>query len=65
MTGAGSVANTGTYGDFVGGQPSSNEHDSRAIRRIVPVETPLKTAGSKFNHSVPPYAIQMLELHTK
>ncbi len=64
MTGAGSVTNTGTLVTLSGASlPQTNT--IAAPTRIVPVETPLKTAGSKFNHSVPPYAIQMLELHTK
>lgn len=33
--------------------------------RIVPVETTLRSVSQKFNHTVPPYSIQLLELHAK
>ena len=33
--------------------------------RIVPVTAPLKGAGKTFNHTIPPYAIQVIELTTR
>jgi alpha-L-arabinofuranosidase len=36
-----------------------------APTRIVPVQTTLKNAGQRFEHTVPPYAIQVIELQAK
>ena len=64
MTGVGSVANTGSLVTLSGASlPQTNS--ITAPTRIVPVETPFKDAGAKFSHSVPPYSIQVIELHTK
>ena len=34
-------------------------------RHVVPVKTTLKVAGTSFSHTVPPYAIQVLEISTQ
>jgi hypothetical protein len=31
----------------------------------VPVQTAVKAAGQKFDHTVPPYSVQVLELEAK
>ena len=34
-------------------------------KRIVPVKSTLKNLGASFNHTMPPYSIQVIELSTK
>jgi alpha-N-arabinofuranosidase len=64
MTGAGNVANSGTLVTLAGASLAQTNTIS-APTRIVPVQTALKNTGSKFNHVVPPYSVQVLELQAK
>ena len=64
MTGAGSVAGTGTLVTLSGANLAQTNTIS-APTRIVPVVTTLKSAGPKFKHTVSPYSIQVLELEAK
>ncbi|WP_433973348.1 alpha-L-arabinofuranosidase C-terminal domain-containing protein [Tunturiibacter lichenicola] len=36
-----------------------------APTRVAPVKSAVKITGAKFNHTMPPYSIQVLELHAK
>ena len=64
LTGANSVANTGTLVTLSGASLAQTNTIS-APTRIVPVQTTLKNTGQKFNHLVPPYSVQVLELQAK
>jgi alpha-N-arabinofuranosidase len=64
MTGVSSVANSATLVTLSGATLAQTNTIS-APTRIVPVQTMLKTAGQKFDHTVPPYSIQVLELGAK
>jgi alpha-L-arabinofuranosidase len=64
IAGASSVANTGTLVTLSGATLAQTNTIS-APTRIVPVQTPLKSAGQKFNHTMPPYSVQVLELEAK
>ena len=64
ITGVNSVTNTGTLVTLSGATLAQTNTIS-APTRIVPVQTTLKNAGQKFNHTVPPYSIQVLELQAK
>ena len=64
MTGAGNVANSGTLVTLAGASLAQT-NTILTPTRIVPVQTTLKNAGSKFNHTVPPYSVQVLELQAK
>ena len=61
ITGASSVDKAGTLISLSGNDPAQTNTIS-APTRIVPVKTPLKSAGAKFSHTVPPYSIQVLTL---
>jgi alpha-N-arabinofuranosidase len=64
ITGVNSVTNTGTLVTLSGATLAQTNTIS-APTRIVPVQTTLKNAGQKFNHTVSPYSIQVLELQAK
>jgi alpha-L-arabinofuranosidase len=64
MTGASNVANTGTLITLTGATLAQTNTIS-APTRIVPVQTILKNAGEKFNHTMPAYSVQVLELHAQ
>jgi alpha-N-arabinofuranosidase len=64
MTGASSVANTGTLVTLIGASLAQTNTISSPTR-IVPVQTILKNAGEKFSHTVPAYSVQVLELHAQ
>jgi alpha-L-arabinofuranosidase len=64
LTGANSVANTGTLVTLSGASLAQTNTIS-APTRIVPVQTTLKNTGQKFSHSVPPYSVQVIELQAK
>ena len=64
LTGANSVANTGTLVTLSGASLAQTNTIS-APTRIVPVQTTLTNTGQKFNHLVPPYSVQVLELQAK
>jgi alpha-L-arabinofuranosidase len=63
MTGASNIANAGTL-ITLSGNTLAETNTISSPTRIVPVQTPLKNVGSKFNHTMPPYSIQTLVLHT-
>jgi alpha-N-arabinofuranosidase len=64
LTGVNSVANTATL-VTLSGVTLAQTNTISAPTRIVPVQTTLKGAGQKFNHTVPPYSIEVLDLHAK
>ena len=64
MTGVSNVASTATL-VTLSGATQAQTNTITAPTRIVPVQTTLKNAGQRFEHTVPPYAIQVIELQTK
>ena len=64
MTGAGSVARTGTLVTLKGATLAETNSITDPVR-IVPVKSPLKVTGDNFSHTVPPLAIQVLELSAR
>ncbi len=64
LTGANSIANTGTLVTLTGASLAET-NTIRAPKRIVPVQTSLTNVGQKFDHSVPAYSIQVLEVQLK
>jgi alpha-L-arabinofuranosidase len=64
MTGVSSVASTASL-VTLSGNSLAQTNTITAPTRIVPVQTTLKNTGSKFNHTVPPFAIEVLELQAK
>ena len=64
MTGVSNVASTGTL-VTLSGATQAQTNAITAPTRIVPVQTTLKNAGQRFEHTVPPYAIQVIELQAK
>jgi alpha-N-arabinofuranosidase len=64
LSGAGTIAKTGTLISLTGTNAAETNTIS-APKRIVPVKTTLSGAGAKFNHSVPPYSVQVIELSAK
>ena len=64
MTGVSSVASTAAL-ITLSGATLAQTNTIAAPTRIVPVPTTLKNAGLKFEHAVPAYSIQVLELQTR
>jgi alpha-N-arabinofuranosidase len=64
MTGAGNVASTATVESLTGATQAQTNTISSPTR-IVPVQTTIKGVGAKFNHTVPAYSVQVLELQAK
>lgn len=64
LTGAASVGTIGTLVSLSGANLAETNSIS-APRRIVPVKTPLRNTGAKFSHTMPAYAIQVIELPAK
>jgi alpha-L-arabinofuranosidase len=64
MTGAANVENTGTLVSLSGSNPAQTNTISAPLR-IAPVKTSLKNTGAKFNHTIPAYSIQVIELQAK
>jgi alpha-L-arabinofuranosidase len=64
LAGANSISNTGTLVTLAGASLAQTNTIS-APTRIVPVQTTMKNAGSKFSHTVPAYSVQVLELHAQ
>jgi alpha-L-arabinofuranosidase len=64
MTGAGSIAKTGTL-VTLSGHSLAETNTISTPTRIMPVQTTLKSGEAKFNHVMPPYSIQVLELQAK
>jgi alpha-N-arabinofuranosidase len=64
LSGAPSVARTATLMSLTATNPA--ETNSLAVpTRILPVKSILSNASAKFTHTVPPYAVQVIELHVK
>jgi alpha-L-arabinofuranosidase len=64
LAGATSVGNSATLVTLMGAtQAQTNTITSPT--RIAPVQTTLKVAGPKFDHTVPAYSIQVIQLQTK
>ncbi len=64
LDGAATVEKTGEVVSL----SATNTQETNTItepENIVPVERPLKEVGSTFNHTLPPYSIQVLEIGTK
>jgi alpha-L-arabinofuranosidase len=64
IAGANSVEKTGTLVTLEGDSPAKT-NTITAPARIVPVKSTIRIAGAKFNHVMPPYSVQVLELHAK
>jgi alpha-L-arabinofuranosidase len=64
LTGVGNVASTATLVTLTGATQAET-NTIAAPTRIVPVQTTLKVAGSKFDHTVPGYSIQVIQLQAK
>jgi alpha-N-arabinofuranosidase len=64
LAGATNVGKTGTLVSLSGNNPAETNTIS-APTRIAPVETPLINVGAKFNHTIPAYSIQVIQLRAK
>ncbi len=64
FSGASTIAGTGRLVTLSGANPAETNTIS-VPTRIVPVKTELKGAASSFSHTVPGYAVQVLEISTK
>jgi alpha-N-arabinofuranosidase len=64
LAGANNVGKTGTLVSLSGNNPAETNTIS-APMRIAPVKTPLTNVGAKFNHTVPAYSIQVIQLQAK
>ena len=64
MTGASNLAKAGTLITLAGNSLAETNTISTPTR-IVPVQTTFKSEASSFSHTMPPYSIQVLELHAK
>ena len=64
FSGADTIAGTGRLVTLSGANPAETNTIS-VPTRIVPVKTELKGAASSFSHTVPGYAVQVLEISTK
>ena len=63
LDGAARIASRGTLVTLAGTNPSETNSITDPTR-ITPSTTELKAAGAHFNHTVPPYSVQVLELST-
>jgi len=64
ITGVSSVDKAGILVTLQGDNPTKT-NTITAPTRIVPVKSTINIAGTKFNHRMPPYSVQVLELHAK
>jgi alpha-N-arabinofuranosidase len=64
MTGAGNVANSATL-ETLSAATQAQTNNISSPTRIVPVQTTIKGVAAKFNHTVPAYSVQVLELQAK
>jgi alpha-N-arabinofuranosidase len=64
LSGAANIAGSGTLVTLSGTDPAETNTIS-APERITPVKTTLKDIGSTFSHTVPGYAVQVLEISAK
>ncbi len=64
LDGAPHIASRGTLVTLSGTNPAETNTITNPTR-ITPVRTELKAVGTHFNHTIPPYSVQVLELSTK
>jgi alpha-N-arabinofuranosidase len=64
LSGATKIPSSGSLITLAGVNPAETNTIS-VPTRIVPVKTELKAAGSSFSHTVPAFAVQVLEISTK
>jgi alpha-L-arabinofuranosidase len=64
ITGVNSAENTATLVTLTGNSLAET-NTITAPTRIVPTKSTIKIAGAKFNHVMPPYSVQVLELRAK
>jgi len=64
LSGATKIASSGSLITLAGVNPAETNTIS-VPTRIVPVKTDLMAAGSSFSHTVPAFAVQVLEISTK
>lgn len=64
ISGVGNVDKTGTLVSLAG-ESLAKTNTITAPTRVVPTKSTIKIAGAKFNHTMPPYSVQMIELHGK
>jgi alpha-L-arabinofuranosidase len=64
VSGVANIAGSGTLVTLSGADPAETNTIS-APERIAPVKTALKDIGSTFSHTVPGYAVQVLEISAK
>ena len=64
LDGAPQIAKQGSLVTLTGTNPSET-NTIRNPTRIVPVTTPFGAAGTHFNHTVPPFSVQVIALSTK
>ncbi len=64
LTGANRIAREATLVTLAGSNPEET-NTITAPTRIVPSTTKLRGAGTHFEHTVPPYSVQVIELSTK
>ena len=64
LDGAAHIAGRGTLVTLTGSNPAETNTITNPTR-IVPAKTEFHAAGNHFNHTIPPYTVQVLELSTK
>ena len=64
IAGVGSIANSATLVTLTGASLAQTNTITTSTQ-IVPVQTTLKSVGLKFDHIIPPYSIQVIQLQTK
>ena len=64
LNGAGSVGREGTLITLSGSNPAETNTIANPTR-VVPVKTALRNAAAKFNHTVPPYTVEVMEIPAK
>ncbi len=64
LSGGGSIGREATL-TTLAGSSTAETNTAANPTRIVPVRTPLKGTGATFSHTIPPYAIQVLEIPAK
>jgi alpha-N-arabinofuranosidase len=64
LSGAATIAGSATLVTLSGANPAET-NTIAAPTRIAPIKTVLKDIGPTFNHTVPGYAVQVLEISAK
>jgi alpha-N-arabinofuranosidase len=64
ITGANSVEKIGTLVTLTGSSLAET-NTITSPNRIIPTKSKVNSAGTKFSHVIPPYSVQVLELHAK